>query len=97
MTHASDNRAALVAIGNGLRRAGEASVAVEAMQAAIRADGGKATPAVLSELALAQRAAGEREAAIASLQNALEIDENYAIAHYLIANMLAARERTPGC
>jgi Flp pilus assembly protein TadD len=71
MTHASDNRAALVAIGNGLRRAGEASIAVQAMQAAIRADDGKATPAILSELALAQRAAGEREAAVTSLRNAL--------------------------
>jgi len=90
MPHASDNRAALVAIGNGLRRAGETALAVRAMQAAIRAGDGKATPAILSELALAQRAAGEREAAITSLRNALEIDENYAIAHYLIANMLAA-------
>jgi Tfp pilus assembly protein PilF len=93
LPHASDNRAALVAIGNGLRRAGESSLAVQAMQAAIRAGDGKATPAILSELALAQRAAGEREAAITSLRNALEIDENYAIAHYLIANMLAATRK----
>lgn len=91
LSQAADNRAALVAIGNGLRRAGEPSGALQALQAAIRADGAEPTPSLLSELALAQRAAGDRDEAIRSLRRALEIDENYAIAHYLMANMLAAK------
>jgi Flp pilus assembly protein TadD len=88
---AGDNRAALVAIGNGLRRAGDAQGALSAMQAA--AQGGDPTPAVLAELALAQRAAGDREAALATLERALALDPRYATAHYLLANMLAGAQR----
>jgi Tfp pilus assembly protein PilF len=87
---AQDNRAALLAIGNGLRRAGAADAALLAMLGAVAAKGEPATPALLSELALAQRGAGKREDAVATLQKALTLDEKYAIAHYLLANMLAA-------
>jgi Flp pilus assembly protein TadD len=88
--NARGNRAALVAIGNGLRRAGHASAAVDAMKAAIRAGDGRPTPAMLSELALAYRAAGNRDAAMASLREAMALKKDYAIAYYLLANMLAA-------
>src|SRR5262249_39937827 len=87
---AHGNRAALLAIGNGLRRAGAPEAALAAMEAAVAAGGEPATPALLSELALAQRSAGKREQAIATLEKALSIDEQYATAHYLIANMLAS-------
>jgi superkiller protein 3 len=86
---AHDERATLLAIGNGLRRAGDAPGALEAMQAALANDP-QPTPALLSELALAQRAAGDRDAAIASLQRALQRDPHYATAHYVLANMLAS-------
>jgi Tfp pilus assembly protein PilF len=91
---AQGNRAALLAIGNGLRRAGATDAALSAMQAAVSAGGEPATPALLSELALAQRAANKREEAVATLQKALAQDDSYATAHYLIANMLAADKRT---
>jgi Tfp pilus assembly protein PilF len=92
---AQGNRAALLAIGNGLRRAGATDEALAAMQAAVDAPGEAATPALLSELALAQRAANQRDAALATLQKALSIDDNYATAHYLLANMLASEQRFP--
>jgi len=84
---AKGDRAALLAIGNGLRRAGDAQGALAAMQGAAQA--GDPTPAVLAELALAQRAAGDRAAAIATLESALKLDARYATAHYLLGNMLA--------
>ena len=90
---AQGNRAALLAIGNGLRRAGDAQAAVSAMEAALSAGGEPVTPALLSELALAQRGAGQREPALASLRKALALDETYATAHYLLANMLAAEHQ----
>ncbi len=93
LVDAKGNRAALLAVGNGLRRAGDAASAVQAMQAAVQTIGTPATPALLSELALAQRAAGQREEAIATLQQVLKTDEKYATAHYLLANMLAADQR----
>jgi Tfp pilus assembly protein PilF len=84
-------RAALLAIGNGLRRAGDAKGAVQAMERAVAA--GEPTPALLSELALAQRAAGMDVQAIASLDRALGLDGRYALAYYLKGNMLAADKK----
>jgi Flp pilus assembly protein TadD len=89
---AAGNRAALLAIGNGLRRAGDSAGAVQAMQAAVDADD-EPTPALLSELALAQRADGDRAAAIATLERVLKADPSYATAHYLLGNMLAGAGR----
>ncbi|HKU44656.1 MAG TPA: tetratricopeptide repeat protein [Polyangiales bacterium] len=84
-------RAALLAIGNGLRRAGDAKGAVQAMERAVAA--GEPTPALLSELALAQRAAGMDVQAMASLDRALGLDGRYALAYYLKGNMLAADKK----
>lgn len=86
---AKGNRPALLAIGNGLRRAGANDAALVAMENAVNT-GEPATPALLSELALAQRTAGKREQAVATLQKVLAMDEKYATAHYLLGNMLAA-------
>lgn len=85
------DRAALLAIGNGLRRAGDAEGAVRAMERAVAT--GQPTPALLSELALAQRAASQDAKALATLQKALELDPKYALAHYLMGNMLAADKK----
>jgi Tfp pilus assembly protein PilF len=89
---AKGNRPALLAIGNGLRRAGANDAALVAMENAVNT-GEPATPALLSELALAQRTAGKREQAVATLQKVLAMDEKYATAHYLLGNMLAADRR----
>jgi len=89
---AKENRAALVAIGNGLRRAGDAAGAVQAMQGAVDT-GGEPTPALLTELALAQRAAGDRDTAIATIERALTMDPKYATAHYVLGNMLAGAKK----
>jgi Tfp pilus assembly protein PilF len=89
---AQGDRPALLAIGNGLRRAGDPAAALRAMEGAVAA-GGEPTPALLSELALAQRTGGKREEAIATLEKVLKQDENYATAHYLLANMLASDQR----
>jgi tetratricopeptide (TPR) repeat protein len=88
LPHADGNAAALSAIGNGLRRTRQFDVAVEAMNRAIAASP-HLTTALLSELALAQRAAGDREGAVRSLTRALEMEPRYSIAHYLLANILA--------
>jgi tetratricopeptide (TPR) repeat protein len=88
-TAAKGDRPALLAIGNGLRRAGDAQGALAAMQGAVDADK-EVTPALLAELALAQRAADDRKGAIKTLERALELDDKYATAHYLLGNMLAA-------
>lgn len=90
LAHAGGDRATLVAAGNGLRRAGKADEAVRALREAIRADDGKPTPALLSELALAQNAAGDGAGAKKSLEEALALDANYATAHYLLGSMDAA-------
>lgn len=84
----TQDRAALVAIGNGLRRAGDAQGALRAMRAAVAA--GEPTPALSSELALAQRAAGQPAEALATLERVLVEHPRYAVAHYLMGNMLAA-------
>lgn len=90
---AKGNRAALLAIGNGLRRAGANDAALVAMENAVTAGGEPATPALLSELALAQRTAGKRDQAVATLQKVIAMDEQYATAHYLLGNMLAADKK----
>jgi Tfp pilus assembly protein PilF len=90
---ARGNRAALLAIGNGLRRAGANDAALVAMEEAVKAPGEPPTPALLSELALAQRGAGKRADAEATLQQVLSANERYATAHYLLGNMLAADHR----
>jgi Tfp pilus assembly protein PilF len=87
---ATGDRAALVALGNGLRRAGKPDEAVRALHGAIAADDGKPTVALLSELALAQHAAGDLPGAKASLEQALSLDPKYATAHYLLGSMLAS-------
>jgi Flp pilus assembly protein TadD len=92
---AQGNRAALLAIGNGLRRAGATDGALTAMEAALAEGTGPATPALLSELALAQRGAGKRVEAIATLRKALKLEDTYATAHYLLANMLASDSQFP--
>ena len=89
---AAGNRAALVAIGNGLRRASDAEGALQAMQGAVQT-GGEPTPALLSELALAQRAAGDRDSAIKTLDHALDLDPKYATAHYLLGNLYAGAKK----
>jgi protein O-GlcNAc transferase len=90
---ASGNRAALLAIGNGLRRAGAADAALDAMEAAVATGGEPPTPALLSELALAQRSGGKRTEAVATLEKAISLDEQYATAHYLLGNMLASDQK----
>lgn len=92
---ASGNRAALLAIGNGLRRGGEADLALQAMRAAVESGdtgGGPGAP-LLAELALAERAAGDRDAAIATLERALSVDAGFATGHYLLGNMQAGARR----
>jgi len=85
---ARGNAAALSAVGNGLRRVGQAEAAVQALSLAIEAHG-EPTNALESELALAQRAAGDRPAARATFERIIERDPRYATAHYLLGNMLA--------
>ncbi len=85
---AGDNVALLQAIGNGLRRADEASGAVMAMERAVAQ---RETPALLAELALAHRANDDRPAAEQALGRALELDADFADAHYLLGSLVAAR------
>jgi protein O-GlcNAc transferase len=95
LSRAQGDHTALLAIGNGLRRAGDPKGALQAMQAAISAQSAP-TPAMLAELALAQRAAGERAEAVMTLERVLDSDPRYAMAHYILGSMLAsdgARER----
>jgi Tfp pilus assembly protein PilF len=87
---AKGDRATLLAVGNGLRRAQKPDVAVRALREAISAGDGKPTPALLSELSLAQNAAKDDAGAKASLEEALKLEPKYATAHYLLASLLAA-------
>jgi len=91
LPHAQGNAGLLLAAGNGLRRAGQFEASVRAMRMALEARESGPTPAMLAELALAQRAADDRQGAEASLARALELDPRYATAHYLLGNMLAGR------
>lgn len=90
LAQAKGDRAILLALGNGLRRAQKPDVAVRALREAIAAGDGKPTPALLSELSLAQNAAKDEAGAKASLEEALKLDPKYATAHYLLASLLAA-------
>jgi protein O-GlcNAc transferase len=83
------DRPTLLAIGNGLRRAGDPQGALRAMESALEG-APEPTPALLSELALAQRAAGQRERALETLEQALARDPRYATAHYILGSMLAS-------
>jgi protein O-GlcNAc transferase len=89
---ADGDRAVLGAIGNGLRRAGDPAMAVRALTDAVEADGSPAPAALTAELALAEFAAGSRPQAEQRLRGLIASDPSYASAHYLLANMLAARE-----
>jgi Tfp pilus assembly protein PilF len=89
---AQGDRAALVALGNGFRRAGKPDEAVRALTQAIGAGDGKPTPALLSELALAQLAAKQESDAKASLEKALGLDPKYATAYYLLGSVEADRD-----
>ena len=89
---AAGSRAMLSALGNGLRRAGDAAMAVRVLSDAIEADDEPAPSPVVAELALAQFAAGHREDAEETLTDLLSEREGYADGHYLLANMLAARQ-----
>jgi Tfp pilus assembly protein PilF len=86
---AKGDRAVLVAVGNGMRRAGKPDEAVRALSEAVKGGDGKPTPALLSELALAQHAANLDADAKKSLEQALEIDPKYASAHYVLGSLLA--------
>ncbi|HJL19757.1 MAG TPA: tetratricopeptide repeat protein [Sandaracinaceae bacterium LLY-WYZ-13_1] len=90
--HARGSRAHLSALGNGLRRAGDAEMALRVLRQSIEADEVAPPAAIVAELALAQFAAGHREDAEQTLEGLLESHDDYATAHYLLANMLAARE-----
>jgi Tfp pilus assembly protein PilF len=86
---AKGDRAVLLAVGNGMRRAGKPDEAVRAISAAVAGGDGKPTPALLSELALAQHAANLDAEAKKSLEQALELDPKYASAHYVLGSLLA--------
>jgi Tfp pilus assembly protein PilF len=90
LTLAQGNRPALSAIGNGLRRAKQPDEAVRALGSAIQAGDGKPTPALLSELALAQNAAGDAAAARQSLEQALDLAPRDTTALYLLGSLEAA-------
>jgi Tfp pilus assembly protein PilF len=87
--HAKGDRAALLALGNGLRRADKPDAAVRALREAIAGGDGKPSPALLSELSLAQHAAQDDAGAKASLEQALQLDPKYATGHYLLGSLLA--------
>jgi Tfp pilus assembly protein PilF len=89
LARAKGDRAALLALGNGLRRAQKPDAAVRALREAIAAGDGQPTPALLSELSLAQNAAGDGAGAKASLEEVLRIAPKYATAHYLLGSLLA--------
>lgn len=88
---AEGSRADLAAIGNGLRRAGDADLAVRALRDAIEADEEPAPPGLRAELALAEYASGQREPAEAHVRELIAAEPRYAPAHWVLANMLAAR------
>jgi len=89
---AQGSRVMLSALGNGLRRAGDPAMAVRVLREAIDAEETPPPNPVVAELALAQFAAGHREDAEQTLSTLLEREGGYADGHYLLANMLAARQ-----
>jgi tetratricopeptide (TPR) repeat protein len=92
---AEGSRADLAAIGNGLRRAGDADLAVRALREAIEASDETAPPALRAELALAEYAAGQRTEAEAHVRELIRDAADYPDAHWVLANMLAARQAWP--
>lgn len=89
---AAGSRAMLSALGSGLRRAGDPQMAVRVLNDSIEADESEAPAPIHAELALAQFAAGSRPEAEQTLEALIGAQPRYATAHYLLANMLAARE-----
>lgn len=90
LPNADGDAAMLQAIGNGLRRAGDAELALRALEGAVEA-ADPATPSLRSELALAQYAAGQKEAAEATLRAVIAEAPRYATAHYLLGTILLER------
>ncbi len=89
---ADGDRPVLTAIGNGLRRAGDPAMAVRALTDAVEAEETPPPAALTAELALAEFAAGSRPQAEQRLRALASSDPSYATTHYLLANMLAARQ-----
>lgn len=90
---ADGDRATLSAVGSGLRRAGDPAMAVRALNGAMEAEAETPPPAALTaELALAEFANNARPAAEQRLRDLIASDASYATSHYLLANMLAARQ-----
>lgn len=88
----AEERADLAAIGSGLRRAGDAAMALRALTAAIEAEDTPPPAGLRAELALAHFAAEHRDDAESQLRALIADAPEFATAHYLLANMLAARE-----
>ncbi|MGE0790567.1 MAG: tetratricopeptide repeat protein [Sandaracinaceae bacterium] len=88
---AAGSRAMLSALGNGLRRAGDPQMAVRVLRDAIAAEESEPPAAIVAELALAQFAADERAEAETTLRELIAAQPRYATAHFVLANMLAAR------
>ncbi len=85
----AESRADLAAIGAGLRRAGDPAMAMRVLAQAIEADEEPAQPGLRAEHALAEFATGQRAQAEQHLR---ELAATYPPAHYLLGNVLAARE-----
>ena len=85
----AEGRADLAAIGGGLRRAGDPAMAMRVLAQAIEAEEEPAPPGLRAEHALAEFATGQRPQAEAHLR---ELASSYPPAHYLLGNVLAARE-----
>lgn len=85
----AESRADLAAIGAGLRRAGDPAMAVRVLGQAIEVEDEPAPPGLRAEHALAEFAIGQRAEAEQHLR---ELSASYAPAHYLLGNVLAARE-----
>lgn len=88
----ADGRADLATIGAALRRAGDPAMAIRALTDAIEAEDSPPPSEVRAELALAHFAADHRPEAEALLRAIIVEDDSFPTAHYLLANMLAARE-----
>jgi tetratricopeptide (TPR) repeat protein len=88
----AEERADLAALGSGLRRAGDPAMAIRALSAAIDAEDTPAPPGLRAELALAHFAAEHRDEAESMLRALIASEPDFATAHYLLANALAARE-----
>jgi Tfp pilus assembly protein PilF len=89
LEHAQGQRTALIALGNGLRRAGKPDEAVRALRQAVDAGPGPASSAVHTELALALNAAGDAQGAKAALETAITLDAKNAAAHYAVGSIYA--------